>query len=631
MKIVISQVHEVLSTCILESIDIEVVSNLELVNSKTNNSVFYDGDRERVSSFIAQTDTNELVVISNYPSEFQSFSQLANLDPKSMETSLLNHLIELKRLKSISLRRVTFVSLKQAYEMGILNADLSSQVDLFLNEASISVNLMSGQSSQFHEHINFVNSCFRREYLHKFAFSDLTEFLLLKNKLALELEDTKEKIVSLETAQSSLETSLRDSNKLNERLSEELNLLKIKSVDDNKKIIEKEESIKSISSNVTELREEIKDKNYRIETARKDLLEAKQIINAKSSKLDLLDVEIKRINRELARVNKESSVRKANNDSLELELSSSVEQVLKLQERIEKSDYDRLLNLDVLNKTRNELSDLKSKYFSLLEKQEKEQEVTASTLKQYQSQNRRLKKEHIKTENLLKSSSKEAEETIRILLALQVEYDQLFKAKVSIESELHQKQSVFENLNEIQRIEYEKLEEDSRLNEQHLQSKILKLEMQNSREHKKNAARVSNLTTQLAKVNSQIAQLNCKAQHEGKLFVSKFIEPIMKIENKLRKQSKLDGEVAMVLASGLFDIDWYLETYPDVKKSEMNPALHYIKYGWKESRQPSPYFDGVWYIQRYKDVAAKHVNPLVHYLTFGIDEGRQASPRLLKG
>lgn len=631
MKIVISKVHEVLSTCILESINIEVVSNLELVNSKRNNSVFYDGDCERVSSFIAQTDTSELVVISNYPSEFQSFSQLANLDPKSMETSLLNHLIELKRLKSISLRRVTLVSLKQAYEMGILNADLSSQVDIFLNEASISVNLMSGQSSQFHEHINFVNSCFRREYLHKFAFSDLTEFLLLKNKLALELEDTREKIVSLETAQSSLETSLRDSNKLNERLSEELNLLKIKSVDDNKKIIEKEESIKSISSNVTELRQEIKDKNYRIETAREDLLEAKQIINAKSSKLDLLDVEIKRLNRELARVNKESSVRKAKNDSLELELSSSVEQVLKLQERIEKSDYDRLLNLDVLNKTRNELSDLKSKYFSLLEKQEKEQEVTATTLKQYQSQNRRLKKEHIKTENLLKSSSKEAEETLRILLALQVEYDQLFKAKVSIESELHQKQSVFENLNETQRIEYEKLEEDSRLNEQHLQSKILKLEMQNSREQKKNAARVSNLTTQLAKVNSQIAQLNYKAQHEGKLFVSKFIEPIMKIENKLRKQSKLDGEVAMVLASGLFDIDWYLETYPDVKKSEMNPALHYIKYGWKESRQPSPYFDGVWYIQRYKDVAAKHVNPLVHYLTFGIDEGRQASPRLLKG
>jgi len=39
--------------------------------------------------------------------------------------------------------------------------------------------------------------------------------------------------------------------------------------------------------------------------------------------------------------------------------------------------------------------------------------------------------------------------------------------------------------------------------------------------------------------------------------------------------------------SGLFDSEYYLQKYPDVKKANINPLWHYVKYGWKEGRDLS--------------------------------------------
>ena len=54
----------------------------------------------------------------------------------------------------------------------------------------------------------------------------------------------------------------------------------------------------------------------------------------------------------------------------------------------------------------------------------------------------------------------------------------------------------------------------------------------------------------------------------------------------------------------------------------MNPLEHYIAFGAKEGRDPSPFFDSSAYLAAYQDVAAAGVNPLQHYLQFGIHEGR---------
>jgi hypothetical protein len=72
----------------------------------------------------------------------------------------------------------------------------------------------------------------------------------------------------------------------------------------------------------------------------------------------------------------------------------------------------------------------------------------------------------------------------------------------------------------------------------------------------------------------------------------------------------------------LFDENYYLIEYPDIRNSSMNPLDHYIYQGWREKRIPSTKFDGNYYLRRYPDVRESNVNPLVHYVLHGESEGR---------
>lgn len=80
--------------------------------------------------------------------------------------------------------------------------------------------------------------------------------------------------------------------------------------------------------------------------------------------------------------------------------------------------------------------------------------------------------------------------------------------------------------------------------------------------------------------------------------------------------------VELVKASPLFDTRWYLAQNPDVKARKISAARHYVKFGWKEGRNPSPKFDNNAYLAEYEDVAAAGLCPLVHYLISGSKEGR---------
>src|SRR5690606_39737188 len=76
----------------------------------------------------------------------------------------------------------------------------------------------------------------------------------------------------------------------------------------------------------------------------------------------------------------------------------------------------------------------------------------------------------------------------------------------------------------------------------------------------------------------------------------------------------------------IFDTKWYLATYSDVAGAGMNPLAHYMDFGWKEGRDPSPRFDTSHYLETNTDVALAGVNPLEHYLHWGIWEGREIAP-----
>lgn len=77
--------------------------------------------------------------------------------------------------------------------------------------------------------------------------------------------------------------------------------------------------------------------------------------------------------------------------------------------------------------------------------------------------------------------------------------------------------------------------------------------------------------------------------------------------------------------SGLFDKDWYLSTYGDVKNAGIDPAEHYYYQGGREGRNPNYLFNSAYYLEDNPDVAASGKNPLIHYIEFGENEGRSPS------
>lgn len=82
----------------------------------------------------------------------------------------------------------------------------------------------------------------------------------------------------------------------------------------------------------------------------------------------------------------------------------------------------------------------------------------------------------------------------------------------------------------------------------------------------------------------------------------------------------------IIKRSGYFDPAYYLLRYPDCRLADVDPLWHFVRYGWKEGRNPSPEFDTAYYLQHNPDVKAANVNPLVHYIRFGRKEGRAPKP-----
>ena len=78
-------------------------------------------------------------------------------------------------------------------------------------------------------------------------------------------------------------------------------------------------------------------------------------------------------------------------------------------------------------------------------------------------------------------------------------------------------------------------------------------------------------------------------------------------------------------ASPIFDAAWYLTRYGDVAAAKIDPALHYLRAGAAEQRDPGPFFSTAYYLTNYADVAEQHLNPVLHYLANGAAEGRNPS------
>ena len=72
-----------------------------------------------------------------------------------------------------------------------------------------------------------------------------------------------------------------------------------------------------------------------------------------------------------------------------------------------------------------------------------------------------------------------------------------------------------------------------------------------------------------------------------------------------------------IQASGLFEAGWYIQTYIDLQQHLIEPLEHFWSIGVKEGRDPGPGFSVTGYLARYPEVADQDINPLVHYIRFG--------------
>jgi len=137
-----------------------------------------------------------------------------------------------------------------------------------------------------------------------------------------------------------------------------------------------------------------------------------------------------------------------------------------------------------------------------------------------------------------------------------------------------------------------------------------------------------------------VAEMNQRLEGIARRYVALYDDPSMTMKFKLRRRLRMalakfgigsmDGraffETEMLRRSIYFDRGWYVEAYPEVAASGLDPVEHYLRIGGREGKEPGPWFSGENYLHVNPDVKAAGVNPLLHYLEYGRREGRAGGP-----
>jgi len=91
---------------------------------------------------------------------------------------------------------------------------------------------------------------------------------------------------------------------------------------------------------------------------------------------------------------------------------------------------------------------------------------------------------------------------------------------------------------------------------------------------------------------------------------------------------KIEQENISGVISNFFDENYYIKSNPDVKKSNIKPIFHYIKYGENEGRNPSRYFDVELYRTEFN--LSKEFGVLVHAIESGYFSKQNKSIKMNK-
>jgi lipopolysaccharide biosynthesis protein len=82
-----------------------------------------------------------------------------------------------------------------------------------------------------------------------------------------------------------------------------------------------------------------------------------------------------------------------------------------------------------------------------------------------------------------------------------------------------------------------------------------------------------------------------------------------------------EATIRVILESGAFDEAYYLGAYSDIKKSDIDPLVHFVDHGADEGRNPSAAFDTKYYTRFLRATSESRINPLAHYILYGRARG----------
>ncbi|WP_422138227.1 hypothetical protein [Endozoicomonas sp. ALC020] len=157
----------------------------------------------------------------------------------------------------------------------------------------------------------------------------------------------------------------------------------------------------------------------------------------------------------------------------------------------------------------------------------------------------------------------------------------------------------------------EELKQENRRLEQSLQQRFDELAM---------------LTSMLEEKEQQIKRQTVTGAEEKTKAKTAYKKRLAQSFNVLGKRqaanAKLKEKIALIEQSGLFDIQWYTQSYPEAAQYKAGAIAHYLMLGAKKNHNPSADFNSSWYLNTYQDVKEAGVNPLLHYIQFGQSEGR---------
>ena len=159
--------------------------------------------------------------------------------------------------------------------------------------------------------------------------------------------------------------------------------------------------------------------------------------------------------------------------------------------------------------------------------------------------------------------------------------------------------------------EIAKLKADKKTRDTQIKTLKEQLQLRNEQMKQKNSE-IQNLYNQNNIQDQVIKQLqNSWSYRIGRLFTYPLSIPL--------DFYKFICDYNLIKKSNLFDSEYYLVNNEDVKNAKVDPIKHYLKFGWKEGRNPSTKFDGNEYLNKRPDVRVIGICPLVHYLKFGRD------------